>query len=161
MSPDHSKNMWGVAKVSPKDLSVFVCICMSLYACGEEFDGCMCRCWVGEGGCYRELILNVSVKLIRGKVRQKDSILIANYYQSLFWKNNKWGLQKKKEKTQMTIVWYLLPFVKPVGKWKTRQNTEVDEKCFLILLLIKSDKCIDSNLLIIKTGEGWWTSEKG
>lgn len=125
----------------------FVCVCLCLHECGGEFDGCMCGCC---GGNYRELVPNVSVKLIRGKWGKKDSILIANYYQSPFWKNNEWGFPKK-EKAQMTIVWYLLPFAKSVGKWKT--TTQVDEKCFLILLLIKSDKWIDSNLLIIQRQE--------
>ena len=41
----------------------------------------------------------------------------------------------------MTIVWYPVPFAKPVGKWKNRPKAiQVDEKCLLIVLLIKQDK---------------------
>lgn len=93
--PDHSKNMRGVAMVSQWKFCLFERVCMSVCARGEEFDACICGCW---GRSYRELAPNVSVKLIRGKWGKKDSILIANYYQSLFWKNNESGLPNKGSK---------------------------------------------------------------
>lgn len=61
VSPDHCNNMRGVAMVSQKDLPVFVC----MHAEGSSVGVCVD---VGRGGGnHRELVPNVSVKLIRRK----------------------------------------------------------------------------------------------
>lgn len=67
VSPDHSKKH--VRCCHGFSERWFLCISVCLheavqYACGGEFDGCMCGCW---GGNYKELVANVPVKLISGK----------------------------------------------------------------------------------------------
>lgn len=51
----------------------------------------------------------------------------------------------------MTIVGFILPFTKSVGKQKRTKTDLVDGKFPFILLLIISEQQIDSNLRIIRT----------